>query len=374
VTAPRAIALCICTYRRAELLGLVLRDVCAQTATPRPIIVVDGDPGSGEVERALGRMHFPPGAAVVYVPSNHANLAYQRYLGWRAARESDAAVLVYLDDDLRLRDPGALAALVEPLDRDPRVAGATAAVRKGDAGALASYPILAEQRRLAGTRPSLPVRAWGDARRVPPGGLTPGGQRRPPPPDGGRVHRVEWLQGRVMAFAMRALTEDCFTDDLFALTHIGRGGLAEDTVLSHRVSFRGSLVWINGLDIEHPDAAPPNAYPVEPGDFGYATAYSRRLINDYYRGFSRPRATDRIALVKSYAGNCAVLWWRALRHPRPFRFRHAWGYLRGAVDGLWRAPRAARLTPSIDWWGDARRALADARQVDTAPGPADRAG
>src|SRR5262249_22555617 len=95
---PRDLGLCVCTFRRPELLGLVLRDVRAQTIQPRLLIVVDGDPASGEVERILMGVPFGQDSVVLYVPSNHANLAYQRYLGWKAAAAGHVPTLVYLDD------------------------------------------------------------------------------------------------------------------------------------------------------------------------------------------------------------------------------------------------------------------------------------
>ena len=108
---------------------------------------------------------------------------------------------------------------------------------------------------------------------------------------------------------------------------------------------------------EHPNADLPMAYPYQPYRFGYASAYSRRLLNDYYRGFEAPRLKDRLALVKSYAGTSILNWWHALTAPRAYRFSYAWGYVVGAFRGLIQKPTAQSLTPHIDWWGDAEVAL-----------------
>lgn len=161
-----------------------------------------------------------------------------------------------------------------------------------------------------------------------------------------------------MALRMDALTQDCFCTDLFALTHIGCG-LGEDTILSRRLVCQGKLILAFNAHYLHPNDDTPKSYPIKPFRFGYATAYSRRLINDNYRGLAPSHLSDRIALVKSYLGTSLFNWSRAIIAPRLYRFAYAWGYTKGAFRGLVQKPTAKALTPHINWWKDADAALSN---------------
>jgi len=350
------LAVCIPTYRRSRLLCRLLGDLAGQTLQPQTVIVVDGEPRSGEVLRALRDAALPASWRLVYVPSNHANLAYQRYLGWRAAAGADW--LLYLDDDLMLRNPAALAKVLAPLVRGEReVVAVTAAITISGSNGERSL------------RPSGPaarlVELFGSGRGVRPGDLTPSGHRQVPVFRGREYEEVAWLRGGVMAIRMDALGPECFSDALFALTEVGCG-LGEDTFLGRRLSAKGRILLAFETGIEHPNSDTPKAYPSDPYGFGRALAYSRRLLNDYYRGFDPPRLSDRVALVKSYAGNLALAWLRAVTSLRRDHCRYALGYTAGVALGLLRKPTARNLAPHIDWWGDAERALAAA--VTLAPG------
>ncbi len=74
-----------------------------QPVLPAALVIVDGDPGSGEVRAMLGTHDILKKVPTWWIPSNHANLPYQRYLGYRAAKcFGEVQFLVYLDDDLRI--------------------------------------------------------------------------------------------------------------------------------------------------------------------------------------------------------------------------------------------------------------------------------
>ena len=343
------LAVCIPTYRRSRLLCRLLEDLAGQTLQPQTVIVVDGEPRSGEVLRALRDAALPASWRLVYVPSNHANLAYQRYLGWRAAAGADW--LLYLDDDLILRNSAALEKVLTPLMRGEHgVVAVTAEVTvPGSDGDRVPRP--------SGLAARL-VERFGSGRGIPPGDLTPSGHRQVPVFRGREYEEVAWLRGGVMAIRMDALGPECFSDALFALYHAG--GKGEDTFLGRRLSAKGRILLAFETGIEHPSSDTPKAYPSDPYGFGRALAYSRRLLNDYYRGFDPPRLSDRVALVKSYAGNLALAWLRAVTSLRRDHRRYALGYTAGVALGLLRKPTARNLAPHIDWWGDAERALAAA--------------
>ncbi|MFZ5447032.1 MAG: glycosyltransferase family 2 protein [Thermodesulfobacteriota bacterium] len=349
--------LCICTYKRAQLLKKLLQDVAVQTQWPDAVIIVDGDPAVREVASLLAAMDLPSAWRLLYLPSNYANLSYQRYLGYKAAKNLNAQVLLYLDDDLRISQTDAIEKVVAPLkDEAGRVVGVTAPSRTGGFENIREAEALIDQDHQSRAGTPLLVKMFGAARRIPPGGLSPSGHRRFPLNQGDKYRPVEWLQGRVMAYSMQVLSEECFSEDLFALDHI-RCGLGEDTFLSRKVWSKGQLLLAFCAQFEHPDDDLPKSYPYQAYKLGYASAYSRRLLNDHYRGFDPPLLSDRFALVKSYLGTACLNWWRAVTGPKRHRFAYAWGYSRGALRGLLQKPTARNLTPQINWRRDAEAAL-----------------
>ena len=159
-----------------------------------------------------------------------------------------------------------------------------------------------------------------------------------------------------MAYQTRALDEDCFSFDLLA-TYETRCGRGEDTLLSHRVASRGRLLTVFDAIFEHPNTDAPKAYATQASRMAYGTAYSRRLLNDNYRWPAAPTLADRFALWKSYVGNTLLNVIRAIRSPKAHRFAYAWGYLSGALKGVFQPPSHHRLTPHINWQKDADTAL-----------------
>lgn len=355
------VVVCICTYKRPQLLEKLLEDLERQTFLPKRTLVVDGDPESNLVPEMLRNRASEYGLCYQYISSNHANLAYQRYLGWAYANEIKADILLYFDDDLRIPIPQTLQELIDPFLEGKGVAGVTTRIVFGNTRNLDAYPHL--QERDGGRKsPGFLAAFFGSSRNLPAGGLSPTGNRMLPASNGEKYLSLSWLRGGVMGYAMKYLSQECFTEDLFAMTHIGCG-LGEDTLLSHRLSFKGKLYMVNGIQVNHPHDAIPNSYPVEPFRFGFTTAYSRRLLNDYYRGFEPPHWSDRLALLKSYFGNLLLGLWKALRYPAPHRFLFTAGYFYGMIRGLVCAPRARHLTPQIRWFQDAEAALAKVNQI-----------
>lgn len=346
-------AIAIPTYQRPGLLRLLIEDIARQSLLPERVIVIDGDPKSKAVIAILNSLQQELPFPVACIPSNHGNLAYQRYLGWRCASGFDPEFLVYFDDDIRLKDQNTLSELLAGFE-DAAVVGATARTVTGGLEKFSNEPALMDMRTAA--KSNWLVNVLGTARKYPPGGYTPVGNRIFPD-TGEPISRVEWLQGRVMAYRMSALDPSCFLEDLFALTHI-RCGLGEDSILSRQVGRKGKLILFQNLNIEHPDDAMPNSYPTRAYQLGYATAYSRRFLNDHYRVVEPPHFSDRVDLLKSYLGNNLINLARALARPRRHRFAYAWGYFVGSLRGVLQKPTARSLAPGIDWWQDAEAALA----------------
>jgi glycosyltransferase involved in cell wall biosynthesis len=350
-------ALCICTYKRPHLLQELIQDVAGQSQWPRAVIIVDGDPASREVAAMLASLNFPEACRFLYLPSNHANLSYQRYLGYKVAKILNTQILLYLDDDLRIFQADALEKVIAPLTwEENKIVGVTANFQMGGYSQQPGAATLWDRQHHNNGRVPILVKLFGTAQKIPPGGLSPAGQRRIPFDQGQDYAKVDWLRGGVMAYSMQALSEECFSEDLFAMYQL-RYGKGEDTFLSRKVRSTGQLYLAFCAHFEHPDNDLPSAYPHQAYKFGYASAYSRRLLNDHYRGFDPPLLSDRFALVKSYLGTACLNWWRAVSQPKRHRLAYAWGYSRGALRGLLQKPTARNLTPQINWHQDAEAAL-----------------
>jgi len=353
---------CIPTYKRATLLKRLLQDISSQTMQPQAVIVVDGDSASGEVLQMLTNAVLPAAWRVIYLPSNHANAPYQRYLGWRIASEIGGDVLLYFDDDLCLHQPDAIAKVIAPFTWDESdVVGVTAEVQTGDVSQLPGTEALRDRH---GPFLSALIKLFGSSAHVPPGGLSPVGHRRLP------VHEerdeyavVQWLRGRVMAYRMNVIDQNRFSQDAFAMAHIRCGLGVDDTALSREICSAGKMLEAFGTGIEHPDDDTPKAYPYRARRLAYATAYSRRFLNDHYRSPAPPTLSDRLALLKNYVGVTAFAWLRAITSFKTYRFAYALGYTQGAIRGLIQKPTAKNLTPRIDWWGDVDEALKNRRVI-----------
>ena len=109
--------LCIATRGRPGPLRRLLSDLARQSAQPNRLVIVDAEPESGEALAVLEDHQLCPRTRAIYIPSNHKNLPYQRYLGWRVAHGCDW--LLYLDDDLRLPQTNAIERILEPLRDGP---------------------------------------------------------------------------------------------------------------------------------------------------------------------------------------------------------------------------------------------------------------
>ena len=123
---------------------------------------------------------------------------------------------------------------------------------------MSTQEIFTDQHDRQGT--NILVRLFGSGKGTKPGGLSPSGHRRfPIRKDNGFV-KVEWLQGRVMLFRMKAIDQKTFSEDLFSMYEI-RVGKGEDTYLSRQIGNGGKLMLGFGLGFDHPNADLPKCYP-----------------------------------------------------------------------------------------------------------------
>jgi GT2 family glycosyltransferase len=351
------------TYKRPGLLALLLQDLACQTRVPRYFVIVDGDPDSGAVRDMLCSLNLGV-ATIRYVPSNHGNLSYQRYLGWKAAATLGVDFLVYFDDDQRIYQHDVIDWLLNPMfepDSDVVGVGCYSRQPEGEGNSATVYLQAIKQTprivKKFGSRAALDLK---------PGQLTPTGHRVGLVDRGQDYVETHWLQGRIMAYRISAMSEKTFSDDLFALDHV-RCGLGEDTFLSRRVGALGKLKYTFRAVVDHPEADTPKSYPYEAYKYAYAATYSRRFLNDYYRVYESATIQDRWALVRSYLGIVLLAWIRVITKPNNTNWALAKGITVGALHGLMRPPTAKQLTPEINWRRDAEAALQHAEDLVTFP-------
>jgi glycosyltransferase involved in cell wall biosynthesis len=338
---------CICTYKRPSLLQKLIEDLLSQTDRFNRIIIVDGDPSS---EQVISVLRDYENLSFVYVPSNHANISFQRYLGWKVAKRLNAEILLYLDDDMRIYQKEALEILLRPLNvEDETIIGSTAPI-------IFPTNIVDESKRRGLINRFLSkLKSFSWNNKNTPGSLTATGVRILPAdfsPEG--YGRVKWAYGGVMAFKMNKLGEDSFLEDSFALHHIGCG-LGEDTLISHIASKKGDILLIRSAEFLHPNADESKAHSREAYKFGYATAYSRRIINDHQHSDSTFK--KRLFLFGSYLSNNILNILLILLTMDAVKIKYETGYFFGSFRGLFKRPTASYLTPEINWWKDAETAI-----------------
>ena len=157
---------CIPTFKRPQLLGRLIDDLREQFARAALVVVVDGDPGSGEVESVLKQKKRQAGCEFLYIRSNHANLSYQRYLAWVYTKEDPAEILLYLDDDLHIQNPEAIENLLKPFEwQESNIVGTTGHIIMGDVQKLNQYDVFVDQPS-ANPAIAYAVRTFGAANRV----------------------------------------------------------------------------------------------------------------------------------------------------------------------------------------------------------------
>lgn len=340
-------AVAIPTYKRARILKDLLRDLLAQTVLPDEIIIVDGDPGSMEVKSFLFQFPFPSDLTVKYIPSNHANAPYQRYLG--ASVASNCKLLIFIDDDIRFKQKDAIEKIATPFMWENRcVVGITPRI------VFSSREKPAEEQYKRKCFGFMHSSFW-----LSPGQLTPAGDRIPLADTTNDYDTVEWLRGGVMAYRTEALLKAIYSEDVFALSHIHCGLGSDDTYLSRCVGLYGELLQANCAVVEHPDIDNSKVFSSNMKQLGYAKAYSRRFLNDHYRLKEPPQFSDRLALAKNYLWSFFINWANAIGTFNKPRLLYAWGYTLGILRAVIQSPTARNLAPKINWRADAGQSISN---------------
>lgn len=362
VSVQPDLSLCICTYKRPHLLELLIRDILEQILQPRVIIIVDGDPLSKQVLGMLQNLSFPASMSIRYIASNHGNQTYQRFLGWRVAEAVGVKKILYLDDDLRIRQPSAIQNITSPLDwTDKNVVAVTGTL---DMGTLKSEDggLTLEDLRSGLSNESKLISRVGTSRNYPAGDITPAGNRIPVKFSGNPYEAVKWLRGGAFVIRVNSISKDILSDDIFAMNHLEHG-LCEDLIISRRLISAGEIMMAFNAIFLHPSEDAPKAYSSNAYHFGVATSYSRKWFNDNYRGFGSPNLRDRIALIKNYIAVLLLNVWRTLISFDKQRALFVYGFFRGIIYSFTREITSDNLTPDIDWWADAEAALLDQKTI-----------
>jgi GT2 family glycosyltransferase len=328
------LAVVIPTYKRPHLLQRLLADLMCQSVVPGLCVVVDGAPESGDVLFMLNELVASQPWQTTYIPSNHANAPYQRYLGAEIAKEYKW--VIFFDDDIRVHESDVIEKIIEPfLWRNRSIVGVSPRID------FPSRSLIQKKTR----------------NNYLPGSVTPVGDRVLPFDDGSAYVTVAALRGGVMAYRLKALLSVMFCEDAFAMSHIRCGLGVDDTFLSRQVGQFGELLYASCVRVEHPDTDVSRAYPASSYNLAYARAYSRRFINDHFRVNRLPTLSDRYFLLKNLLGNVSLGFWRAFQTMDKVQLAYAWGYLRGALRAFLQEPTSKNLTPGINWRVDAEQAL-----------------
>lgn len=329
------LAIVIPTYNRPLLLKQLLEDIIAQTIEPNRVVIVDGNPSSKEVENVLETIAFPPEWAVIYVPSLMSNAPFQRYLGSRSVADSD--ICVFLDDDIRLLQKYFFQKIIAPL-----------ITKKNDVVGVTSNIVF----------PNRPLNVSAQSKSISlklgflkkPGSITPVGNRLMPLSTNDDYVSVEWMRGGVMACSVAAMAENFFSEDVFAMSHIGAGLGVDDTYISRRIGQQGDLLLCLITEAVHPDQDTSQAYPSDSKGLGFARAYSRRFLNDHYRLDKAPRLSDRLFFIISQLRSCVLSWWKAgFSWREREKVQYAIGFTQGMLMGFMKEPKAEKLLPGFDW-------------------------
>lgn len=336
---------------------MLLIDLTKQTFQPGKIVIIDGDPESKDVIALLRYLSLNKitGFKYDYIPTNHSNVSYHRFLGWKAAYNLKFKFVVYIDDDIRIYQQNAIEITVLPLiAKTNNVIGVTGNIKFGKSLNLEKN-IHTTSALTANKTQSIMKKLT--KRRYLPGSLTSTGIRIKPNQyshDGYGV--VEWASGGVMAFSLIKPGEELFSIDSFALHHIGYG-LADDTILSQSLSRYGNLLLAKNAEFHHPSTDDSKVIPSQPYKRGFAVAYSRRLIIENHKINYSSSVHKYFELLRSYVGNFIIQFVDILRRPDRIKMAYSFGYFSGSVVGLFRKPTAKYLTPEINWFQDAETAI-----------------
>lgn len=335
------IDICICTYDRTELLRDLISDLLNQETQISQLIIVDGNPKNNTVLEMLHSLKYRNIGRIIYCPSNHPNIAYQRYLGWKLSKGCE--YLIYFDDDLRIYNQLFISNILRPFTWTQEGVVCVTAVTKQDNKAKNN-----KKNRFLNICP----------RRFAPksGSISVLGDRVFPKEMSG-YQIVDWVQGRVMAYRQKYLSSDCFPEDIFTLFE-RRLGMGEDTIISRYVKSMGDFYCAFDVEVYHMGFENPKAYSTDPYNWGRTVAISRMAMIHHFRGHEGPKFLDYLILFKRFIAGFFLSWLRVVvSRFSVYEVLYAKGYTRGIRESLYYRQTINNLNKDINWQKDAEEAL-----------------
>ena len=318
-----AIAVCIPTHEREELLAETLEALGRQTLPPAEIVVSDSSSYDAvrHVVEAFAARH--PGVTVRHCRSTRKALPWQR---WWAFTHSSANAVLFLDDDILLQ-PDALRELGRAYEQLSTSGAPVGGIGFAISGVSHRSPHARVSRRERWLR-------IGDAH---PGSVTAGGLTTPLSGlTGTGPQSVEVLSGGAMSYRREVLERVGCLNNLMSLYDSGMGR-GEDAVLSSYARRLGGPLYALPEGLAFHPREPRGAKPYAGGGWRmgmahtWGRAHTMRWIaktpQEYRRDWSRLAALELARAAKATAGS-------------PFR-ADGWKRLGGACWGICKA--------LIDW-------------------------
>ncbi len=236
----------ICTYNRAEKVNQLVEQLLQTTPAPRQIIVVDSSDNDNEI--------LMQNSQVKYLKSDRKSQPYQRYLG---AINSDAEVLVFFDDDVKILINTLFDKVQEGFSNN-EVVGVSLGIFYENGIELNKSTNSNKNKENNSGKISWLGRTTGL-------------------PNKDMI--VEYFPGPIMAFRRRIVFE-LFDEYLFTIFE-KRIAMGEDKVISMRASQFGKLIYFGANDyLYHPPE--PSTYFDNEINFIAKTTFSRLWINKVY--------------------------------------------------------------------------------------------
>ena len=205
---------------------------------------------------------------VVYLRSQHKNQPYQRWLGYS---NSDADVLVFLDDDMEVANTG-LFTIIKASLQDKKVVGVAINFKdKHTDTALAAIPQSSLFKKSGALKKTI---GWLSGYPIlPDGKLGLCGLRGRQPANGGAT---EWLSGGAFCARKEALFKN-FNYQLFDLFE-QKTGMGEDVIIGYGLSRQGILLYHPQLLFHHNDQK-DSAYSMDHFAYGKRVLFSRLYLS-----------------------------------------------------------------------------------------------
>ncbi len=343
----------ICTHNRVQPLVRVLNGLCSQTRQPRHIFLIDSSIDKGSVRSAISFLvSSRPDLCIQLVRACHANVAYQRWLGFKVARSE---VLAYFDDDIVINEPNMMERVLA-LFSEPGVVGASVDVEYHNPlvhdPALRSFTGHLRQRTF--WRSVQRGIDWFTGLPYPnPGQVGLCGVRGPMP--AGRLVEVAWLPGPCMVFSRNALSDRAFSWDLMAVFE-RRLAIGEDLVISYAAGKTGRLVVIRDIAVRHPGDSETVAYHTAVKQYARTFAYSRLFLSLQIGGHGfLGRFTCRVHYYYYALWRAIGAALRLFSPPYWKHYNYLLGWILGVLLTLRKPCTHAALTPGINWATDAQK-------------------